>query len=389
MDANLTKLLYAAETAFNETPDNLSTLQELRYVSESVNHVKSTVVSEEVRSDRARADLVQVGKSAEGSVELELILQAYDDLILAALLGTSWTSGQDTGLTLTSAAAGQTITASVGTFSASTQAAKLVKLAGFTDPSLNGIFAVVSATSTVLTLAPGSITVDEGPTASCTADYRYARNGTTFRSFLFEKQFLSLTTPLYQGFTGMVVNEMGLSMEARAIARATFGMLGAQGLNPATSTNGDGSPTSPSTNGILNTSSNIGGLLWSGAALAANLMSFDMTLNNNMRDRPVISSLFTLEHGKGTIDLTGTLTAYFEDETLLDAFINHSSASLLMPYQDAAGNGMSVFLPNIKFPNGNPVVEGINTDLMVPLEYQALVDSTLGYVVQVDSLAAA
>jgi len=386
-DANLTKVLYAPETAFAETPDLGSTLQELRFTSESLAHVKETVVSEEIRADRARADLIQVGLSAEGSVDVESILTAYNDLILAALLASAWTTGQDTGLTLTSDIATNTITATAGTFSTATQAAKLVKIAGMTDPALNRVYTIVSATSTVLTVVPGQITVDEVATASCTADYKYARNGTTLSSFLIEKQFSGITPAHYVAMIGAVVNEFSMSLEARAVAQMSFGFMGAR-LIESTATHGDGSPTGPSTNPILNTTANVATLFYDGAALGANVMSFEMALNNNLRERPAIAKLFTLEHGKGTIDLTGTLNTYFEDATLLQAFLDHDSAALLVPLFDANGNGMTVFLPEIKFPAGSPVAEGINTDVMLPIEFQALLDAALGYVIQIDQLDA-
>jgi hypothetical protein len=386
-DANLTKLLFAAEAAFAETPDLASTLQELRFTSESLAHTKETVVSEEIRSDRARADLVQVGLSAEGSIETEMILGAYNDLILAALLASAWTTGQDTGLTLTSDITGQTFTATVGTFSSATQAAKLIKIAGMTAPALNRVYTVVSCTSTVLTVADGQITVDEGPTASATADYKYARNGTTLSTFLLEKQFMGVSPAHYVAMIGGVVNELGINLEARAIASMSIGLMGARLLDSA-ATFGDGSPTGVSSNKILNTTENVATLYVDGVALTANVMTFDMALNNNLRERPAIANLFTLEHGKGTIDLTGTLDTYFEDAALLTAFLDHDSAEVLVPLYDADGNAMTIHLPEIKFINGSPQAEGINTDVMLPLEYQALLDAALGYVVQIDQIDA-
>lgn len=386
-DANLTALLYAAETAFAETPDLGSTLQELRFVSESLVHNKNTIVSEELRSDRARSDLIQAALSAEGEINCELVLEAYNDLILAGLMASAWVSGQ-ASITATSNATAQTITATVGTFATAQQTAKYAKVAGFANSGNNGIFRVVSCTSTVMTLAAGSLTgADETTKSGVTVDYKYARNGTTLTSFLIEKQFNSLDPAHYVAMVGGVVNEMSLSLEARAIARLNFGMMGSK-LIAGAATYGDGSPTAVSTNPVCNATGNIGTILWNGSALGANAMSFDMTLNNNLRDRPAISHLSSLVYGKGTIDLTGSLNCYFEDPTMLTALLAHTSADLFIPIIDADGNVMSIHLPELKFSNGTPQAEGINTDLMANMEFQALVDPTLGYVIQVDQLAA-
>jgi hypothetical protein len=388
-DANRSKLLYAAETSFAETPDLASTLQEIRFVSESLEHAKETVVSEEIRSDRARSDLIEVGKAISGEVSTELVLAAYNDLILAALLASAWTQGQDTGLTLTTDGTANTITATVGTFSAATQLAKQIKFGGFVNASNNAVFTVISCTSTVCTVAPGQLVVadDETAVAACTADYNYARNGVSLSSFLFEKQFLSLTVPEYMGFTGCVINEWGLTMGPRARVLQSFGILGAQALS-ATATYGDGSPVAPNANPILNSTANIQTILLDGAAAAVNVMNIEFALNNNLRDRPAIARAYTLEHGKGTIDLTGTLETYFEDGTMLDKFLLHSSSDILIPFRDADGNGMSLHMPEVKFSSGSPMVDGVNTDVVIPLEYQAILDATLGYVIQVDQLEA-
>ena len=386
-DANLTSLFYAAESSFAETPDNLSTLQELRFVSESLIHNKNTVVSEEIRADRARADLIQVGVSAEGTIDAEMIIKAYNDLILAGLLTSAFTQGQDS-VTASTVAASQTITATTGTFSAATQAAKFVKIAGFVNSGNNGIFELVSATSTVLTLAAGSLTgADETDVASVTADYNYARNGVTLTSFLIEKRFASLSPDHFVGTLGAVVNELNLTLEAQGIAQISFGFMGARQIE-GNATYGDGSPTAVSTNPILNTTANVGTIRWDGATFGSNIMGVTMALNNNLRERPRIGSLYTLEHGKGTIDLTGNINCYFEDPTLLTSFIDHDSADLLLPMIDANGNLMSVHLPQIKFTSGAPPTEGINTDVMMDLEYQALLDPTLDYVIQIDQLDA-
>ena len=91
-DANLTKVLFAAESSFGVLPTT-PTLQELRFLSSSLAHDKLTAMSDEIRSDRARSRLIEVGKNAAGALETEFIVGAYNTLILNALMANGWTTG--------------------------------------------------------------------------------------------------------------------------------------------------------------------------------------------------------------------------------------------------------------------------------------------------------
>lgn len=388
-DANKTLLSYAAESAFAETPDNASTLVDVRFVSETLAHRKDTVVSEEIRADRVRSGIVQVGQGAEGSIETEMIIGAFNAWILAALQASAFSTSSD-AVTANIAEAGNTITATAGTFSATTQAAKYVKVAGATNGANNGIKRLVSATSTVLTLAGTTtsadpLTVDETG-SSLTVSSNYARNGTTLSTFLVEKHFTGPTTPRFDAIIGTVFNEWSLNMEAQARILQTFGVMGAKMLD-ATATHGDGGNTTASTRDIVNSTSNVGAILLDGSALAVNLSSFAMSLNNNLRERPAVGRLYTLEHGSGTIDLTGSLETYFEDGTMLAKFLNHTSFALDIPIIDSDGNLFSIHLPKAYISDeGAPTADGINTDIILTNNFQATYDSTAGYLIQVDQL---
>jgi hypothetical protein len=174
-------------------------------------------------------------------------------------------------------------------------------------------------------------------------------------------------------------------MEAQARVMQTFQFMGTQAAL-ADATAGDGSPQAHSTREICNTTGNVGGLMLDDASFVASVMSFDMTLGNNLRNRPAIGRETTLSHGRGRSAPDGTLNAYFTDTTILEKFLDHESAALLVPIVDVAGNLLSVFLPNIEFPDGWPTVEGIDTDLMLAATFNATLHTTLGYAIQVDQL---
>jgi hypothetical protein len=91
---------------------------------------------------------------------------------------------------------------------------------------------------------------------------------------------------------------------------------------------------------------------------------------------------------EGTVDITGTIEAYFEDLALYEKFEDHTASSLSFRFTDAGGNVLIVTLPRLFFARGPVFASGINTDVMVPLEFQAVRDPTLDCEIQIDALAA-
>lgn len=378
-DANLTRLLYVKETAFGVIPSGPPKLTEIRFLSSGLTHEKLTVMSDEIRHDRARTELIQVGKNAQGPVETELIVGGYDDFILAALLAEEWTIDAE-AVAGTIAAAGNTFTRTSGTFSATLRGAKFVHISGAANATNNGIKRVVSWTTTVLTV--DDFTIDESATIEITV--KYARGGVFLDSFTIEQQYLSLDPVVCVQLLGLVINQWSLNMQAQDRVLQTFDFLGTKALSGSTA--GDGAPTESTDRFICNTTGNIGSLIWNGSAFQSDVLNFTMALNNNLRNRPAIGRETTKKHGKGRSEPNGSINAYFESTDLLEAFINHDSASLVMPITDPDGNLLSIFLPHLQFPTGFPTIPGVNSDVMVALEYNATIDTTLGFVIQVDRL---
>jgi len=388
-DANLTKLLFSQEDEFAVLPVSPPDMQELRFLSSGLTHEKLTVMSEEIRSDRSRSKLIQVGKNATGPVETEFIVGAYNEFILAAMLAANWVTGIDT-VTATATEVGDTIvlTASVGTFSTAAQKAKFVKITfGAFSATYHAIVRVISMGNTTLTFPKPAGVIGLFAGTVGTVEFNYIRNGVTLRSFLIEQQYLGMEADTFIQLVGMVVNQWTVGMEAQARVMQTFDFMGAKAyVDDATA--GDGSPLVPSTRTICNTTSNIGSLIWNDALYTDNVMSFDLTLNNNLRNRPAISREITLEHGKGLCEPDGNLNVYFESKDQLEDFINHVTASLLLPIIDPDGNLLSIHMPQLEFPSGFPSIEGINTDTMMNLAFNATHSPGEGYTIQVDQLDA-
>ena len=91
----------------------------------------------------------------------------------------------------------------------------------------------------------------------------------------------------------------------------------------------------------------------------------------------MIGSDETLLPSSAKSNVTGQVTAYFENSILMDKFINETASSLSFELQDPAGNGYTFLLPNIKYTGGQPDVSG-EGPITLAMPFQALYDSTVG-----------
>jgi hypothetical protein len=350
--------------------------------SESLAHAKQTVVSNRLRSDRMRDTLAEVGVQAEGDIGFELSFTDFDK-ILEGALGNSFVSSTTGALTTIDASTtDDSYNRAAGSFvTDGFVVGQYVKVSGFVNSANNGIHKVTAVTATKLSVSENLTTEAAGP--SVTIIGKRLRNGTTQKSYLIEKRFEDLTQ--YISFRGMKVNTLSLNVASQEIVGGNVTFLGKQGYASGSSV--PGSSSGYSTNSVLNATSNVGTLTEGGASLTTAIKSIQMQLNNNLRARLAVSNKSAIGVSEGTVDITGTLEAYFEDLTLYNKFVNHTSSSLSFRFTDEAGNVLIFTLPRLYFAEGNPMAPGINQDVMLPLAFTAVRDATTNCEIQIDALA--
>lgn len=381
-DANRAILRRLEESTWNTTP--ASAMTETRMTSESLAFNVNFIASQEITPTRDVANLIQVGADSSGDFGFEFIYSEYDDLLESALFS-SWTTAFDEADTDISAAATDDSFNSAGSsFATTLTAGQFIYVAGFTEAANNGWHQVVSATASKIIVT--SALTDEVAGDSVTIKSEHLRNGVTRKSFTLEKEYADKT--LFFAYRGMIVNQMSLSFAANAIATGTFSFLGGAATR-AGATTGTGAANAATTNTPMNGVSNLGNIREAGTVLSGiYFQSVDMTINNNLRPRDAIANLGHIDIGAGTVSVTGTVNAYLENGDLYDKYIAGTATSISFEMTDAGGNRYLVSMPSVKFSAGNPSAGGINTDVVLPLSFQAFKDPTYGNTISIDRVAA-
>lgn len=176
-------------------------------------------------------------------------------------------------------------------------------------------------------------------------------------------------------FTGMSVSTMAISLAPNQMVTTTFGMVGKDMAISATEKTQDaasGAAPFDAYSGDISIG-NVGG-----AAPVAIVTALDFTLNNSYAPTFVIGddSAPSLEYGRAEVE--GTLTAYFEDASLINRFLNETETEIEVSVDDPTGaNSYTFTFPRVKINSADVGVDG-PTSRMISMSFVALYDTTEG-----------
>ena len=174
-------------------------------------------------------------------------------------------------------------------------------------------------------------------------------------------------------FTGCTVSTMAISIAPNQMVTTTFGMVGKDmSIGATEKTQDDASGNSPfdAYSGDL-AIGNVGA-----SSSVAIVTSIDFNLNNSFAPTFVVGddSAPCLEVGRAEIE--GTITAYFEDASLINRFINETETELSVSVDDPTGSNTYTFLfPRVKINSADVGVDGPNSRI-INMSFVALYDST-------------
>lgn len=212
-------------------------------------------------------------------------------------------------------------------------------------------------------------------------DGDFMSNGTTTSSFTFERQQQDIAVPSYEYFTGQQVDGLSLAFKADSIVTGKVTVMGMSAS--ATTTRAAGAtdvaaPTFP----VLNTSSNVGELYENNVLVTgpSYMMETSIDIKNNLGQQVAVGNISPIGVRNGEFAVTGTLTAYFGDLTLLNQVFNNNDVSLMIRTGRTDGNRESyVFdVPSMRVSGTSPVTAK-SQDRMFTGTYAAKMHPTYNY----------
>lgn len=309
---------------------------------------------------------------AGANVTLTRLIGAANDSTLNIAIA------NDTSTGLTAAPTSANTTAGVASALPLVAAGDKITIAGFTGTTANNQnVTVVSRTAAKIVVSGGVALVNDaaGEAVTITTRTQVLKAGVTRRSFSVMRNFSDLDAGAlpFHLFTGVEFNKLALKLSVNQIVTAVFSALGqamaVDGTAPTSSTYVAPTTTSP-------LDSFTGQLLENGSPIAV-LTELTMTLENGLEARFVVGSDETIRPSIGRSNLSAQTTAYFEDATLLNKFINETESSIVVNLPDLAGNAYRMTLPRIKYNGGQPDTQGQGA-ITLAMPIQALYDAVTG-----------
>lgn len=308
--------------------------QSLRRVESTLDVTKDTYQSNEIRTDMQVSDFRHGVRRTPGNLKGELSPGTYKDFIAAVLRKDFAAVPALSNLSITIAANGSNYTLTRASGSFLTDGVKIgdvVRLTagGFAAGNLNKNLLVIALTATVATVLAlnGSALVAEGPIASATLTIPGKKtyvpaSGHTDDMFAIEHWHSDVS--LSEVYTGCKIGSAAIDLPPTGMAAISFALTG-KDMVPNTSayyTN----PTAVTSTGVV---AAVNGVLLVNGIPVAICTGLNIKLNSNLSGEPVVGSNSIPNQFQGRIQVDGQMTAYLQDATLRDGFLNESEVSLI------------------------------------------------------------
>lgn len=198
--------------------------------------------------------------------------------------------------------------------------------------------------------------------------------GTTQKSFSIEEASEDIAQ--FRLFTGMVVNQMSMDVRPNQNVKTTFDLVGKDGTIAGTSVDAVKTPAASnqphdSFSGFIKVS-NAG----SAGVAQTTVTAINFTLMNEVGQTYTVGNQTTTQLEYGRASVTGEITAYFEDATLINRFINETETALELKIgSPTATSGYSFLFPRVKFDGAKLPLNTLKSR-SITIPFVALYDTT-------------
>lgn len=211
------------------------------------------------------------------------------------------------------------------------------------------------------------------------------KTGNTQRWFTFEETIPVGATTNYHRFVGCAINSLNLDIPMRGLITSSIDLMGKEASAAATAILTGATYTAPNAETPF-TSDKITAITILGTTPVASRVTLNIT--NNLRERPSVGSLYTAEHGMGGLEVSGSIEAYYNDNTFLDAIRQHSSGVITFTMGVDSNKKYTFLLPAAQIGDGSIPSFGKNDDPMVKFNFTGLYDSSEATSLKVTRLVA-
>jgi hypothetical protein len=345
-------------------------------VSSSLSLNKDAFTSNEVRADMQIADVRHGSRSVRGNIEGELSVATYDEWLAAVVRG-AWATGVSasptdfaTGITPANAAGTFTFVGAGSLITKGFRVGDVVRVTGVTgNTGIN--FRITALTATVMTVTPKPTTstqVASGWTVAVVGSKLLP--GVLAPSFTIEQSHLDIDAS--ERFVGCRIGGANINLPPNGIGTVQWDITGLDGAMLV----GPNAPyftgvATETTTGVLTGVE--GGIRLAGVDQAI-ITGVQINITNNLSLQPVVGATVAPDIFYGRTVVTGQVSAFLADESLINVFVNESLVDLVVQ-ANASGVSPQSFIcfnmQGVKFTGYSKTI-GAEGGVIVQFPFQAV-----------------
>lgn len=213
-------------------------------------------------------------------------------------------------------------------------------------------------------------------------DGNVLKNGVLRPSFTVEETINFGGMNSFSRFRGVAVNTMSLNLPSRQKVTGSFGLMGAQETLASAIVTG-ATYAAANTNQPATASANVGTLSVGGTTTPFRVKSLSLEVNNELRVRDAVGTMFSAEFGAGRANVTGTIECYFEGNDQYQAVLDHGSGAISFTVGVEANKKYTILIPKARFLDGARNPGGNTDDAMISLPFRGIYDAATQASIQV------
>jgi len=363
------------------TDPGASGAQIVRRVSSSLNLTKDTYQSNEIRDDRQIADFRHGTKRVTGSITGEFSPSTYWDFFEASCRGTAGTAvtiDQSDLTTLSADHSTSKFTAAAGDpVALGLRVGDIFRATSLSDSDNNTknfiILSFGGTSNREITVfpAPDTMSADNGFSLSTIGQTLYIPS-TNFVSRKFGIEEYNEDIDIARLFTECRAAGFTLNLPATGMATCEFPFMGRDmEVYEASNAPFYTSPTAETGTGIF---AAVNGLLRVNGAVQGVVTGISITMNLAPSSDAVVGQDFVPEVFLGSANITGQVTALFENADLINNFVDEDEIDILVYLTTTSAvdtPAATIYLPRVKFGAANVATQGMGAQ-SITMPFQAL-----------------
>lgn len=341
---------------------------------------KATYESQSIRPDAQVQDFRHGVRTVGGNINGEVQPKTFSSF-LGSLLRGSWAAGvsktnTEFGTLAAVASTAKLVVTTSDWVSQGFKVGDVIRLSGTTGNAATNFRILSFATSNteaVVDPAPADMAADASFTVAVVGKKVFTpQSGLVDESYTFEHWFEDIAQS--ERFVGCKIASASINLPATGLGTIQVGILG-KNMQSGTAQYF----TSPTANGDYGITAAVNGAISVSGVNVANVTGISINIQGGLTSGAAVGSNVTPGIFPGIIRVNGQVSAYFQDATLRDIFVNETIAQLdvmLTSNGDANADFIKFFMPRVKL-GGDNKDDGV-AGLIETIPYTALIDTTGG-----------